>query len=254
MEYVMRRQIDINCDMGESYGRFVVGNDAAMMPYISSCNIACGFHAGDPTTILDTIHLAIDHQIKIGAHPSYPDLSGFGRRTMHMKTKDLKASIIFQVAALYTMAAKAGSRLHHVKVHGALYNDAANNIDIASVVLEAVKYVDPELVVFTLPGSKFYSLGMEQGVNMWGEAFADRRYNEDGTLVSRSVEGAVIHDSDKAASQVMSIVKHETVTSISGQKIPIYADTICVHGDTRGAINIASNIHQKLQHAGIQMA
>ena len=253
MEYVMRK-IDINCDMGESYGRFVIGNDAGIMPYISSCNIACGFHGGDPTTIWKTIHLAMDHQVKIGAHPSYPDLSGFGRRTMQMKQEDLKASIIYQVAALYTMVIKTGGKLHHVKVHGSLYNDAVGNEEIAMTILEAVQVIDPELIVFTLPESKFYNLGTQQGMHMWGEAFADRRYKEDGTLVSRRDEGAVIQNADKAANQVLEMVEHNTLTAINGKKIPIQPDTICIHGDTQGAVSIATTIHQKLHDAGIQVA
>ncbi len=253
MEHVMRK-IDINCDMGESYGRFTIGNDASIMPFISSCNIACGFHGGDPTTIWHTIHLAIDHQVKIGAHPSYPDLSGFGRRTMQMKLEDLKTSIIYQVAALYTMVKKSGGRLHHVKVHGALYNDAIRNEEIAMTILEAIQFIDPELVVFTLPGSIFYDLGIQQGMSMWGEAFADRRYHEDGTLVDRNNEGAVIYDAEKAANQVLEMVVHNTLTTLKGKKISIHPDTICIHGDTQGAVNIATIIYQKLHDAGIQVA
>jgi UPF0271 protein len=239
-------KIDINCDMGESYGRFRVGSDEAIMPYISSCNIACGMHGGDPATIIKTIETAIAHNKKIGAHPSYPDLMGFGRRSMGISRSDLYAAVAFQIASLYTLVEKAGGKLHHVKVHGALYNDAAINPALAGPILDAIKYIDSGLVIFTLPDSILSKTAKERGMKVMHEAFADRRYNDDLSLQSRTIQGAVISDPVIAVKQVMGMVKRKEVITVSGEVKKIQAATICVHGDTKGAVDIAKSIHNSL--------
>ena len=242
--------IDINCDMGESYGRFQIGNDQAIMPYISSCNIACGHHGGDPSTIIDTIELGVSLNKNIGAHPSYPDHLGFGRRSMKLSYKEAFDLVAFQVASLYTLADRAGSRLSHVKVHGALYNDAAKDPHLAKPIVDAIHYLDPGLRVFTLPGSEVAKAAKIKGLIVWNEAFADRRYNEDLSLQSRSIEGAVIEDPEMASEQVLNIVKEHKVTTVNGHSAAIKAETICIHGDTPTAIPIAQAIYNKLNQSG----
>ncbi len=239
-------EIDINCDMGESYGRFRIGNDKEIMPFISSCNIACGMHGGDPSTIMDTSRMAAEMGKNIGAHPSYPDRMGFGRRTMKLSYKEAYDLVAFQVASLYTLAQKAGARLSHVKVHGALYNDAASNKHLATPIVEAIKYIDNRLTIFTLPGSEVEIAAVVRGMKVKREAFADRRYSDDLTLQNRSIEGSVIHNPDEAARQVLGIVKDNQVTTSSGQLKKLVADTICIHGDTPTAIGIAKSINDLL--------
>lgn len=245
----MNRHIDINCDMGESYGRFQIGNDREIMPYIDSCNIACGMHGGDPKTILETISAAVDMGKKIGAHPSYPDHLGFGRRSMDLPFEELRAIIIFQVASLYTLVEKSGSELNHVKVHGALYNDAARNEELSECVLQAITYIDPGLGIFTLPDSAMSKLGKVKGLNIIHEAFADRRYMDDLSLQSRSIPGAVIDDPQQAADQALNIAIHKKVTTVSGKQMPLHAETLCIHGDTPTSVEIAKSIHHILLKA-----
>ena len=246
-------RIDINCDMGESYGRFKVGNDKEIMPYISSCNIACGMHGGDPSTIIDTIQLAADMKKNIGAHPSYPDRMGFGRRTMNLSYKEAFDLVAFQVASMYTLADRAGSSLSHVKVHGALYNDAAKSRDLAVPIVKAIKFIDKGLKIFTLPGSEVAIAAKEIDMEVIGEAFADRRYNDDLTLQSRKIEGAVIQDPEMAAEQVINLVKRNQVKTSSGRIVEISAETICIHGDTPTAVEIAKAVNNILKSEGIKI-
>ena len=239
----MNRHININCDMAETYGRFQIGNDKEIMPYIDSCNIACGMHGGDPKTILETIAVAVDMGKKIGAHPSYPDHLGFGRRSMDLPFDELRAIIIFQVASIYTLVDKTGSKLNHVKVHGALYNDTARNEELSDCILEAIVFIDPALEIFTLPDSAMSKRGKVKGLNIIHEAFADRRYMDDLSLQSRSIPGAVIGDPLQAADQAQNIAIHKQVTTVSGKQVPLHAETLCIHGDTPSAIDIAKSIH-----------
>lgn len=236
--------IDLNCDLGESYGLFRVGNDDALFPYLTSCNIACGFHGGDPLHIERTIQKAIEHGLRIGAHPSYPDLMGFGRRKMQIPLPELKAIIKYQVAALKGMVESAGAHLAYVKPHGALYNSMVLDANEARAVIEAVQAVDQQLAVMGPAGSHVKDITISSGMTFIAEAFADRRYTDEGLLVTRGTPGAVIQDAASAAVQVRSIVQEETLTTITGKKIALRADSFCIHGDNPAAGAILRAIHQ----------
>lgn len=231
-------EIDINCDMGESYGNFNVGNDAQLFPYITSCNIACGFHGGDPLHIENTIKHALDHDVQIGAHPSYPDLQGFGRRKISMKKAGLKAAVKYQLAALKGLTESLGGTLTYVKPHGALYNEMATNETEALTVIEAIKEIDPGLALMGLAGSLLEDLAESSGIVFISEAFADRQYEANGQLMSRTKKNAVITDPDRAVGQVLSIVLQNETKSLYGDRIPVHARSICVHGDNGAAIDI----------------
>ena len=236
------QQIDINCDMGESYGRYQVGNDAAIFPFITSCNIACGFHGGDPLTIEKTIRGALSHGVQIGAHPGFPDLSGFGRRQMHIPEDELEALVKYQVAALKGMTEGLGGKLTYVKPHGALYNMAADNPEITMAIMAGVHAIDPNLVLMGMAGSVMQKIAISHGVPFIAEAFADRMYTNDGRLMSRALPGSVIDDAELAARQVISIIKDQCVTSHEGAKIVLTASSICIHGDNPGALQILQAI------------
>lgn len=238
--------IDLNCDLGESYGRFQVGNDDVLFPYLTSCNIACGFHGGDPLHIDNTIRQAIKHGLRIGAHPSYPDLMGFGRRKMHIPSAELRAMIKYQVAALKGMVESAGGKLTYVKPHGALYNSMVNNQDEAKAVVEGIKAIDPDLAVMGLAGSSVKDIVSASGMTFIAEAFADRRYTDGGQLVPRSTPGAVIEKADEAAEQVRSIAKDHQLKTISGAGRSLHADSFCIHGDHPNALEILKAIHRLL--------
>lgn len=245
------KTIDINCDMGESYGRYSVGNDAAIFPYISSCNVACGYHGGDPLTIDNTLGLAAKHQTRLGAHPSYPDLIGFGRRVMDMSDTELSASIRYQVCAIRGLSEYHGIVLEYVKPHGALYNKIASDPHTARVVYSAIRSVDPNLSVMGLAGSLTADIAGEIGITHIAEAFADRRYTDEGHLVSRQHPGAVISDPAEAAAQVLDIVLKQTVRSVDGNEVQLRADSVCIHGDTPTAIEIAKEVRRLLKSNGI---
>ncbi len=245
--------IDLNCDMGEGYGTYTIGNDEAIMPFISSANIACGFHAGDPSVIMHTIRLAKKHHVAIGAHPGYPDLAGFGRRTMHMSPDELYASMLYQVGALKSMAEALGTTLHHVKPHGALYNDAAKNEDIASAMINAVKDIDNSLLFVGLAQSVMLHAAEKAGLRTLHEFFADRSYNDDGSLVSRQLPGAVIHDTETVLHRVIGMIRTNTVQTMSGKTIPITAHTICIHGDNPHAPEFARMLHERLTAENIRI-
>ena len=234
--------IDINSDMGESFGRYTLGQDKKLMPYIDSCNIACGFHAGDPKGIEETIQEAINHGVSIGAHPSFPDLQGFGRRNMNIESSELKSIIKYQVAAIKGLVESWGESLHHVKPHGALYNMATNDYEMSRAIVSAVKEIDNELIIYAPFNSKYAEIVRDEGMDLWYESFADRRYNGDLTLVSRSHPGAVIYDAELAVEQVKSMVEDGKVTTIDGKKVPIKTQTVCIHGDNRNALEIARSL------------
>jgi len=247
------KKVDLNCDMGESYGRFKIGTDQEVMPYISSCNIACGFHGGDPHTIQKTIELALDHGVSIGAHPSFPDLMGFGRRIMDVGAKELKALMIYQIAALKGMTEALGGKLTHVKPHGALYNMAAKEESLAKVIMEAVKIVDPKLKYFGPSMSNLAILAGRLGLSYVHEVFSDRRYNENLSLVSRKQSRALIEKEEHIWAQVEKMVLHEQVLTVNGKIKNIKAETICIHGDKANAGQIAKMLHRKLLGAGVEI-
>ena len=232
--------------MGESYGQFVVGNDAAIFPLISSCSIACGLHGGDPLTIEATIWQALAHGVRIGAHPSYPDLAGFGRRRMHLPPAELTAVVKYQVAALKGLTESHGGRLAYVKPHGALYNVAADDEAEARAVLRAVREIDPGLALMGLAGSVMERVAAEAGTAFIAEAFADRRYSAQGRLVARSQAGAVLETPALAAAQVLRLVQRQEVESLDGTLVPIRAQSICIHGDNPQAVNILRAIREVL--------
>ena len=248
----MAARIDFNCDMGESFGAYSLGLDAEIIKHITSANIACGFHGGDPQVMRRTVRLAEAHGVGIGAHPSFPDLQGFGRRNMSLAPDEVRNDIIYQVGAL--TAFTAARRLQHVKPHGALYNMAVAGGDMARAICEAVLEIDRSLILLVLAGSAFARIAREMGLRVAREAFADRAVNADGTLVPRSQPGAVIRDIDAVAERVVRIAIDGTAEAITGETIPMVADTICLHGDTPGAVTLASEIKARLQREGVQLA
>lgn len=244
--------IDINCDLGEGIGVESV-HDEAIMPYISSANIACGFHAGNPFIITKTIHAAMNHKVAIGAHPGYPDREGFGRSSVQMSLEELSASITYQVGALKSMTEASGGKLQHVKLHGALYHDAAVDSEKAIAIAHAVKNLDPGLIIIGQPHTAMQRAATMLGLTFATEAFADRAYNPDGSLVSRFLPGAVHEDINTITKQVIGIITLKKIETLSGQLIPIQADTICIHGDHARALTIAAAIASELRSNGIKV-
>ncbi len=246
--------IDLNCDLGESFGAWSMGNDKAVLGFISSANIACGFHAGDANTMLRTTRAAAANGVAIGAHPSLPDLQGFGRREMQISSDEVHALVLYQVGALAAFARVAGTRLTHVKPHGALYNMAARDATLADAIAGAVKVFDAGLLLVGLAGSELPRAGMRAGLRVAHEAFADRRYRRDGSLVSRREPDAVIHDIDAAVKQALAIVVQGKVTAQDGSVFELRADTICVHGDRPDAAQFAEQLRDALLRAGFAIA
>lgn len=240
------KRVDLNCDLGESFGAYKIGLDGEVIPYISSANIACGFHASDPVVMAHTVAMAKEHGCSVGAHPGFPDLMGFGRRQMQITPEEAKDYIIYQVGALAAFCRSQGIRLHHVKPHGALYNMAAVDDSLARAVCEGIYVVDPELVLLGLAGSELLKAAEDTGLRYASEVFADRSYNEDGTLVSRKLPGAVITDEALAVQRVLRMVNERKVTSITGKDITIRPDSICVHGDNQKALQFVQKIRDAL--------
>jgi UPF0271 protein len=243
-------RIDLNADVGESFGPWPMGADEALIPLVSSVNVACGAHAGDPATILRTVALAARHGVSVGAHPGYPDLAGFGRRDLEMSAPDLRASLVVQVGAVLAGARVAGVAVRHVKPHGALYNRAAREPGLATVVAEAIRDLDPALALVGLAGSRSIEAGRAAGLAVIAEAFADRRYEPDGSLRSRALAGALLGAED-AATQAVSIARDGLVVAGDGSRLAVTADTICVHGDSPGAVAVARAVRAALEAAGI---
>ena len=244
-------RIDLNCDMGESYGVYTLGLDAEAMPFVTSINVACGFHASDPMNMQKTVRLAKQYGVAVGAHPSFPDLVGFGRRVMAASLEEIQADVTYQIGALWGFCKAEGVKMQHVKVHGALYNVAEKDAAVATAIAEAIKAVDPDLYMLCLANSAMVTGAKNAGVKYVEEAFADRAYTAQGTLVSRKQAGAVIHDVDEVAARVLSMVKKGSVTSIDGAEVPIGAQTVCVHGDTPGAVAMIKKIRETLDKEGI---
>jgi len=246
-------QIDLNCDMGEGFGVYSIGKDEQVMPFITSANVACGFHASDPATIWKTVKMAKANGVSVGAHPSYPDLVGFGRRPMEVSAEEVMADVLYQIGALAAFCRREGVRLQHVKPHGALYNRAAVDSAIAMAVAEAIKSVDADLYLVCLSNSEMVTAARTTGIRYVEEAFADRAYTREGKLVPRSQAGAVIHDPAVAAERVLSMVRERCVVAIDGTIVPINAQTICVHGDTAEAAEMIRIIKARLQQEQVQL-
>ncbi|HEX8024666.1 MAG TPA: 5-oxoprolinase subunit PxpA [Candidatus Limnocylindrales bacterium] len=249
-----RTSIDLNADVGESVGPWPMGDDARLIPLVTSVNIACGFHAGDPLTIARTVQLADDAGAAIGAHPGYPDLLGFGRRDMELSPAELEAAIVYQVGAVSAFARAAKAEVRHVKAHGALYNRAASDRAVADVIAKAVRRCSPSLVLVGLAGSELLAAGRAAGLAVAGEAFPDRAYEADGSLRSRRLAGAVITDSDEVAARAVRMARDGTVVAVDGTVIGLEADTLCLHGDTPGAVEHAIAVRAALEAAGIRLA
>lgn len=245
--------IDINCDMGESFGAYTIGEDEKIIPYITSANIACGYHAGDPRVMEKTVRLARDHGVAVGAHPGFPDLLGYGRRTLETFPGEVRDYILYQVGALSAFCRAAGMELQHVKPHGALYNLAAREERIAEEVITAVKDYDPTLILVVLSGSRLGELAQAAGLQVAREVFPDRAYLEDGRLAPRSLPGAVIHEAEQVRRRVVKLITTGNMTSIEGREVSLRADTLCIHGDTPGAWQLAGTVREALEEAGISV-
>ncbi|CAN5702954.1 5-oxoprolinase subunit PpxA [soil metagenome] len=250
----MSKIIDLNCDMGESFGAWEMGNDAALMDYVSSVNIACGFHAGDASVIKKTVETAIKKGVSVGAHPSFPDLQGFGRREMKLSAEEIFDIVLYQISAVKGICEAMGIKLHHVKPHGALYNQAAKNEKIANAIAKSVKSLDKNLILYGLSGSRLISEAEKIGLNTASEVFADRTYTKDGSLTPRSESNALIQDTEQAVSQVLKMIKDQTVTATSGETVAIKADTICIHGDGENALEFAKTIRENLLKKSIEVS
>jgi UPF0271 protein len=247
-------QIDLNADVGERFGAWGMGEDERLIPLVSSVNIACGLHAGDPRTIEATVALATAAGVAVGAHPGYPDLEGFGRRAMDLSPAEIEASIVYQVGAVATFAAAAGSPLRHVKPHGALYNRAAVDRLAADAIAAGVRRCGEHLVLVGLAGSALLEAGRAAGLAVAAEAFADRAYEPDGTLRSRRHADSLLADPDAAAAQAVAIARDGRVRAVDGSSLAIAADTICVHGDALGAAARAHGVRAALEAAGFRIA
>ncbi|MBR3395148.1 MAG: LamB/YcsF family protein [Firmicutes bacterium] len=240
------KNIDINSDLGESFGAYTMGNDAEVLRYVTSANIACGFHASDPLTMQKAVRQAKEAGVKIGAHPGYPDLVGFGRREMKVSPAELKAMVIYQVGALQAVCKAEGTKLHHVKPHGAMYNMAAKDEKLADAIAEAVAAVDGSLALVGLSGSCMKAAAEKHGLAFAAEVFADRAYEDDGSLVSRTKPGAMIEDEDLAIRRMLHLLETGTIESSNGKEIRLEADTICVHGDSPKAVLFAKKLREAL--------
>jgi UPF0271 protein len=247
------KTIDINCDMGESYGAWKMGADAEVMPFVSSANIACGFHGGDPATIRRTVRLAVDHGVAVGAHPSLPDLRGFGRRAMKISPQDMYDLVLYQAGAVEAFARAAGARLHHVKCHGALYNMAANDEALSEAMARAARDLGG-VMLYALSNSKMMETAKRLGVPVAGEVFADRGYADDGTLAPRDRPGAMVEDAGEAVARALAMVEQGHVVSLSGRRVPVSADTLCLHGDQPGAVTFAKAIRKAFAERNVTIA
>ena len=236
--------IDINCDMGESFGRYSLGNDSAIMPYISSANIACGFHGGDPQVMAATVRLALAHGVAIGAHPGLPDLAGFGRRAMELTPKEIEAITVYQLGALSGFIRVAGGRLNHVKPHGALYNMACKDQAIAQSIARAVNRFDSNLILYGMAGSELVAAGTREGLAVAREVFVDRTYQVDGSLTPRQDPGALITNESDALKQLHRVIAQGKVCTVDGIDVDVKAETVCIHGDTPGALAFVQAIRQ----------
>jgi UPF0271 protein len=245
--------IDLNCDMGESFGAWTMGRDAELMDYVSSINVACGFHAGDASVIRKTIETAIKKNIAVGAHPSFPDLQGFGRRPMSLSAQEVFDVVLYQISALKGICEAFGAKLHHVKPHGALYNQAAKDAKLAEAISKAVKAADENLIVYGLSNSFLISEAEKINLKTASEVFADRTYQSDGHLTPRTEPNALIHDTESAVSHVLEMIREQSVTAANGEKVSLKSETVCIHGDGENALLFAEAIYKKLSEKGISI-
>ncbi|CAM4035614.1 5-oxoprolinase subunit PxpA [Comamonas aquatilis] len=246
-------KMDLNSDLGESFGAWSMGDDAAMLDIVSSANVACGFHAGDAAGILSTLKAAKARGVVVGAHVAYRDLAGFGRRNMDVASSDLVADVIYQIGALQGLAAAAGTRVKYVKPHGALYNTIAQDKRQATDVINAIKAIDPSLVLMALAGAPLIDWARDAGLTVVAEAFADRGYTPQGALVSRREPGAVLHDEALIAQRMLTLAREGRIEAVDGSMVHVQADSICVHGDSPGAVAIARALRQRFEQEGVQI-
>ena len=246
-------RVDLNCDLGESFGAYTIGCDELVIPLVSSANVACGFHASDPVVMEKTVVMAAGAGIGVGAHPGFPDLMGFGRRNMVITPAEARAYTLYQLGALSGFCRAKGIVLQHVKPHGALYNMAGKDYALARGICEAIKDFDPSLIVLALSGGELLRCARDMGLRAASEVFADRGYEEDGSLVSRKKEGAMITDENVAIERVVRMIREKTVTAVTGKDIPIEADSVCVHGDGPKALAFVEKIRAALTQQGIEI-
>ncbi|WP_067726098.1 LamB/YcsF family protein [Oceanobacillus damuensis] len=249
----MANHVDLNSDLGESFGAYTIGQDDLVMNYISSANIACGYHAGDHNVMQLTVKNATEKNVGLGAHPGLQDLIGFGRRPMKIAPEEVYNLVVYQVGAIESFAKINGNRLNHVKPHGALYNMAAKDKEISQAIAEAVYAINPNLILFGLAGSELVKHGRETGLTVAEEVFADRTYQPDGTLTPRTAENAMIEDADEAVSRVIRMVKDGKVEAVDGSDVAIQADTICIHGDEQKSLEFAKRLYNELTAQGISI-
>ncbi|MBA5849900.1 5-oxoprolinase subunit PxpA [Clostridium sp. cel8] len=247
-------KVDLNCDLGESYGHYKIGLDEEVIQYISSANIACGFHASDPVVMNNTVELSKKYNVSVGAHPGLPDLVGFGRRKMDISCKEAKFIVQYQIGALNSFCVAKGIKMNHVKPHGALYNMAAKDIDLALAICEGIYEIDSNLTLLALSGSKMIDAAKMIGLKVASEVFADRAYNDDGSLVKRGKPGAVIEDEELAIERVIRMIRENKVKTINGIDIPIKADSICVHGDGVKALEFVKKINKTFKEENIEIS
>lgn len=247
-------KVDLNSDLGESFGAYTIGLDHEVIAHVSSVNVACGYHAGDPLVMTQTVAAAKAAGVAVGAHPGYPDLMGFGRRNMNCSPKEVKAYVQYQLGALMAFCRAQNVKLQHCKPHGALYNMAGKDMDLSMAIAEAVYEVDQDVILLGLAGSKMLEAGRKVGLRVASEVFADRAYQADGSLVPRSQPGAVIHDKDEAIARTVRMVLEGKVTAITGEEVDIAADSICVHGDNPSAVEFVKNIRAALEAKDIAVA
>ena len=248
---MMAGRIDFNCDMGESFGAYKMGLDEEVIKYVTSASIACGFHAGDPMWMRHTVGLAEENGVAIGAHPSFPDLAGFGRRNMTVTPEEARNDVVYQIGAL--QAFTRSKTLQHVKPHGAMYNQAVDDEDLARAICGAVLEAAPGTVLLALSGSRWVAIAEDMGLRVAREIFADRALNQDGTLVSRSLTGSVIHDTDEVVERSLRMVTEGKATAVTGETIEVRADSLCLHGDTPGAVEMARALRQALESEGVDI-
>lgn len=247
-------RVDINCDLGESFGRYKLGEQQEILKYVSSANIACGFHAGDPSVMRETVKLAIENGVKIGAHPGLPDLNGFGRREMKITPQEAYDMVVYQIGALNGFLATFGEQMQHVKPHGALFNMAAKDFELAQAIAQAVYDVSPSLVLFGLANSELTAAGEKVGLRTAHEVFADRTYQSDGSLTSRQQSNALIIDTNESIAQVVKMVTEGIVISQQNTEVQIKADTVCIHGDGEHAVSFARNIKETLKNNNVSVS
>lgn len=246
-------RVDLNSDLGESFGRYTLGMDDKIIPLITSANVACGYHASDPVVMNKTIEMAKKAGIQVGAHPGFPDLMGFGRRNMNVSPAEAKSYVLYQLGALDAFCKAHGMKMQHVKPHGALYNMAAKDYTLSKAICEAIREYDDTLIVMALSGGELVRAAKDMGLRVAREVFADRAYEEDGTLVARTKEGAMITDEEEAIRRVIRMVKEQKVTAITGKDVPIQADSICVHGDGEKALAFVERIRKTMEEEGIKI-